>query len=360
MSGAAITKLTARPVLVPLVRPITTAVATIPKAPLVLIDIETNAGIVGRSYLFTYTPMAMAPLAKLLDNIGETLIGKAADPVSRMADMEATFRLLGRQGLVAMALAGIDMALWDAAAKALNVSVARMLGAAERAVPCYDSHGIFELTRDRDAVETSLAQGFKAVKFKVGVGDVQQDVDTLRDIRSVIGPDVRLMIDYNQSLTPPEAIRRVKRFEDEGFDLSWVEEPVAAEDFAGHQMVRAGITTPLQTGENWWMPDDAARAIQNGICDHAMIDIMKIGGVTGWMRAAAMAQAASLPISSHLFIEASAHTLAATPNAYLLEYMDVAQGILTEPYVIADGCLTPRGPGLGIAWDEAAVAQYLI
>ena len=168
------------------------------------------------------------------------------------------------------------------------------------------------------------------------------------------------MIDYNQSLTPPEAIRRILAIADAGIDLAWVEEPVPAEDFAGHAAVRAKVPTPIQTGENWWFPADAARAIDAGISDHAMLDIMKIGGFTGWRRAAAMAEAASMPVSSHLFLEASAHALATTPNAHLVEVLDIAGTVLQSPHQVARGTLAPRGPGLGIAWDEDAVARHLL
>lgn len=347
----------ATPVLVPLVRPITTAVASIPKAPLVLIDVETHQGIVGHSYLFTYTPMALEPLCELLRNVAATLVEKPVDPVARFAELDQMFRLLGPQGLVAMAIAGLDMAFWDAHAKAKESTVASMLGAEAEAVRCYDSHGIFDVARDTRAVEQSLEMGFQAVKFKIGGSTLTEDVATLRAIRDIIGSETRLMIDYNQSLTATEAVRRITRFEQE-FDLDWVEEPVHAEDFAGHRAVRENVRTPIQSGENWWMPCDAARAVQANICDHAMLDIMKIGGVTGWMRATSIVDAASLQVSSHIFVEASSHVLAATPNRHLLEYLDVASAILQDPYEITDGCLTPKGPGLGISWNASAVKKY--
>lgn len=346
-----------RAVLAPLSRPITTAVASIDKAPLLLLDVETDQGIVGHSYLFSYTPLVLGPLAELVANITGTQIGKACAPASRFSDLEQTFRLLGRQGLVTMAIAGLDMAYWDAVGKAQGLSVAELLGAENAAIPCYDSHGIFDPAGSRQDVEKSLDQGFTSLKFKIGGGSVEDDMQTLRAIREMIGPDIRLMIDYNQSLSSTEAIRRIRRFEQE-FDLDWVEEPVAAEDFAGHRRIRDTVGTAIQTGENWWLPDDAARAISAGISDHAMLDIMKMGGVTGWMRAAPVAAAASLPVSSHIFIEASAHVMAASPNRHLLEYLDIASAILSDPYEILGGTLAPKGPGLGIAWDDGAIRKH--
>jgi mandelate racemase len=357
VTALTIKSINTRAILAPLTRPITTANATIEKAPLLLFDIQTQQGVVGHSYLFTYTPLVLKPLAGLVANIAEMQIGKSVSPITRFGDLEQTFRLLGRQGLIAMAMAGIDMALWDAFGKAQNLSVAELLGADTNAIPCYDSHGVFDRERDVATIEHSLAMGFEAIKFKIGSGTVADDVTTLRTIREITGPDIRLMVDYNQSLSSAEAIRRIHRLEHE-FDLDWVEEPVPAEDFIGHKRIRQAVNTPIQTGENWWLPDDAARAIDAEICDHAMLDVMKIGGITGWTRAASLAAAASLPISSHIFIEASAHAMAATPNRNILEYLDVASAILVDPYEIQNGTLTPKGPGLGIAWNATALQKH--
>jgi mandelate racemase len=181
-------------------------------------------------------------------------------------------------------------------------------------------------------------------------------VKVVRDVRGIIGAQTRLMVDYNQSLSAPEAIRRLQALAP--YDLAWVEEPVPAEDLVGHAAVRASGLAPVQTGENWWFAADMAKAIAAGACDHAMPDIMKIGGVTGWLKAAALAETASLPVSSHIFIEASAHVLPVTPTALYLEYLDSAGAILRDPLPVIDGTVTARGPGLGMDWDEAAVAKY--
>ena len=151
------------------------------------------------------------------------------------------------------------------------------------------------------------------------------------------------MVDYNQSLDPVEARRRIARLAE--FDLHWVEEPVEHEDVHGHARVRTTSPVPIQTGENWWFWRDMEKSIAAGASDYAMLDVMKIGGVTGWMRAAALAQAASLPVSSHIFTEVSAHLLAVTPTAHWLEHLDVSSRILAEPHVAENGMMAPRGPG---------------
>ena len=342
----------------PLPRPLRTASGEIPAAPLVLIDLETDTGVIGRAYLFAYTRAVLVPIARFLESLAEALEGQSVSPVERARDFEARFRLLGRQGLVGMALAGLDMALWDALGRARNLPVVSLLGGEPRACPAYDSYGIVDPVADRRMLETSLEQGFRAIKIKIGDGDLRRDVETVAAVREILGPETALMVDYNQSLDVAETIRRIEALAN--YDLAWVEEPVPAEDFEGHARVRAASPVPIQTGENWWFPRDMAKALAAGACDYAMPDLMKIGGVTGWLGAMGLGEAASIPVSSHAFDEASAHVLPVTPTAHWLEYLGIAKAILAEPLAVEDGTVTARGPGLGMNWDEDAVARYLL
>jgi mandelate racemase len=254
-----------------------------------------------------------------------------------------------------MAVSGIDMALWDALARSLEKPLAAVLGGSMAPLPAYDSFGMIDPKKDADAIRASLAKGFRAIKVKIGGGTLEEDIRVVSAVREIVGAEIELMVDYNQSLDPVEACRRVKALAPLG--LAWVEEPVAAEDLAGHAKVRATGVTPVQTGENWWFPSDMQKAMAAGASDLAMLDVMKIGGMTGWLRAMGLAQAASLPVSSHLFVEASAHLLSVTPTAHWLEFLDIAGAILREPNTIVDGKLAPRGPGLGIEWNEREVER---
>jgi mandelate racemase len=348
----------ARPVDAPIERPIRTAVGTIPSAPLVLIDVLTEEGVTGSAYVFAYTPLAMAPLARLIEGLGEELSGKPIVPFDRMREFNRRFRLLGWQGLVGMAVAGLDMAFWDALGKAAGWPVVRLLGGEPRPMMAYDSYGVLDLKSDASVVARSVEAGFRGIKIKLGDGDVEKDVATVAEVRKLIGAKVALMVDYNQSLNPTEACDRIARLAE--YDLHWVEEPVAAEDVEGHARVRMESPVRIQTGENWWFPRDMAKSIAAGASDFAMVDIMKIGGVTGWLSAMGQAEAASLPVSSHLFVEASAHVLPVTPTAHWLEYLDIAGSLLVEKPLVVDGSLTALGPGLGMRWDEDAVKRYAV
>jgi mandelate racemase len=350
-----IQKIVARPVIAPFERPLRTAVGEIPAAPLVLIDLRTREGVIGRAYLFGYTLTVLAALTKLVEEIGAELVGRSVEPVARMNELDRRFRLLGWQGLVGMAVSGIDMALWDALARSLDKPLAALLGGSMTPLPAYDSFGMLDPKKDEASIRASLAKGFRAIKIKIGGGTLEQDIAVVSAVREMIGPDIALMVDYNQSLDPVEACRRVKRLAP--FELAWVEEPVAAEDLEGHAKVRATGVTLIQTGENWWFPSDMQKAIAAGASDLAMLDVMKIGGVTGWLRAMGQAHAAALPVSSHLFVETSAHLLAVTPTAHWLEFLDTPAAILKQPNTVVDGKMAPRGPGLGIEWNEHEVER---
>ena len=358
MPSLPIQDIRARAVIAPLARPLRTASGSIEVAPLILLDVLTTAGITGSAYLFAYTPATLRPLLALIEEIKPELVGKPLVPMARMQQLLGRFRLLGVQGLVGMVISTLDMAYWDALGKAANMPVAQLLGGEPMPIRAYDSYGMVDPVKDRQALEGSLKQGFRAIKIKAGYPDLSTDVQVIREVRQIIGPDTALMIDYNQSLQPVEAIRRIRALEQ--FDLYWVEEPVAAEDLQGHKQVRDATSAPIQTGENWWFPRDAERAVSAGACDLMMPDLMKIGGITGWLSVMGLAQAASVPVSSHLFVEASAHVLAVTPTCHWLEFLDLAAPLLARPNAVVNGQVTAQGPGLGMEWDEQAVARYLL
>jgi mandelate racemase len=205
-----------------------------------------------------------------------------------------------------------------------------------------------------------VEEGFRAIKLRLGRPSAQEDLKALRAVKNEIGPDVTLMVDFNQALTVAEAIRRGRMIDDEG-GVYWIEEPTRADDFSGCSEIRRAVHTPIQIGENFMGPEQMAQALAAGACDYVMPDAERIGGVTGWMRAAALAQAAGMEMSSHLFPEVSAHLLAVTPTCHFLEYVDWADAVLEEPLQIKNGqALLPTRPGSGIRWNESAVERYRV
>jgi mandelate racemase len=346
---------------VPMNRPLKTGGGEVGSAAMVLIDLLTEEGIAGCSYLFCPTPLVLKPLANLLSNLAPLIEDDLLAPVEIERKLQKTFRLLGPQGLSAMAMAGIDMAAWDALAKSCETPLVRLLGGQSRRIPAYNSCGLGMIGPGRAADEAQelLASGFGAIKVRLGYQELKTDLEVVRAVRGTVGEEVVLMSDYNQSLSVAEASRRAAALEDEG--LYWIEEPTRADDYSGHARIRRDTKTPVQIGENWWGPHDAAKSIEVGASDYVMPDAMKIGGVTGWLRTAALAWAAGIPLSSHLFPEISVHLLAVSPTRHWLEYVDWADPILENPLRIEDGyASTPGAAGIGISWDVGAVQRYSV
>jgi mandelate racemase len=284
--------------------------------------------------------------------------GDEVAPLDIERKLRAKYTLLGVHNIVLFAMSGIDMAAWDALAQAQGLPLARLLGAAPRPIPAYNSNGLGILPvkdLEREAVEL-LEEGFRAVKLRLGRQEASQDMDALRAVKRVIGSGIVLMVDFNQGLTVAEAIRRGRMIDAEG-GVAWIEEPVRADDFAGCARIAREVATPIQIGENFMGPEQMAQALAAGACDYVMPDAQRIGGVTGWLRAAALAQAAGVEMSSHLFPEVSAHLLTATPTCHWLEFVDWAGPILEQPLRVKDGFVFPQGKP---AWNENAVQKYLL
>jgi len=350
-----------RGVHVPMRRPLQTGGGTVGIAPLALVDLLTDQGVTGSTYLFCYTPLALKPVLQMLANLVPLIQGDAVAPLELDRKLQKQFRLLGVKGVVAMALAGLDMAAWDALARAQGLPLVRLLGGEPRPIPAYNSNGLGLIGAERAAAEAVelAAPGYAAIKVRLGYADAKTDLEVVRAVRRAVSEGVELMSDYNQSMSVAEAVRRTDALAGEG--LTWVEEPTLADDHAGHAEIRRRTRLRIQMGENWWGPHEMARCIAAGACDLGMPDAMKIGGVTGWMRAAAIADAAALPISSHLFPEISAHLLAASPTGHWLEHVDWAEPILQAPLQIANGqAVASDTPGCGIAWNEAGVERCLV
>jgi mandelate racemase len=354
-----ITAFKVRALRVPMTEAHRTASGEITESPLVLLDILTDSGVSGHSMVFTYTPLALEPTAQLIRNFEALLLGDPLAPAAIEQKLAQRFRLLGPQGLVGMALAAIDMALWDALARLHEVPLLQLLGASERPVRAYGAVGYDGVDGSARVAERWAKRGFRGIKAKIGYATVQQDVAVIRAMRAACGDDMAIMVDYNQSLTPTDAIERMRVLDEEG--LTWVEEPTLAHDYAGHARIASASKTPIQCGENWWGTLDLQQAIAAGAADYLMPDVMKIGGVSGWQRTAALAQVHGLRVSSHLWPEISAQLLCCTPTAHWLEYADWWNPVLAEPIRIDNGMAMIDGAlGSGVSWNEDAVKQYCV
>lgn len=350
---------------VPMARPLGTSARTMRTAPFLLIDLETDEGVTGRSYLFCYIAAAAEGIARILQEALQVVKGDRVAPLNIADKLERHFRLIGVRGIVNMALAGLDVACWDALATAAGVPLVTFIDgagsdrAAARTVRAYNSNGLSLMSPEAvaDEAEELLAGGFRAVKLRLGYPSLAEDLAAVRAVRQRLPGDVGVMTDYNQALTSTEALHRGRAIDGEG--LAWIEEPIRHDDYAGAATLTRELVTPIQIGENFTGPHAMEAALAVRASDYLMVDLERIGGVSGWLRASTLAAAAGVELSSHLFPEASAHLLAATPTGHWLEYVDWASPILNEPLQIVDGhAVVPDRPGIGLSWNEDAVAKY--
>lgn len=347
----------ARPVLLRLERPIVARIATIAEWPLILIDLHTEEGITGRSYLEPYVEKSMKYLIPMLHDFGELLRGRRVAPFELYDLARQSLHFVGYQGLSMIAVSGLDMAAWDALAKAAGMPLCVLLGGSVGPVPAYNSSGLWLKEPEAvaaEAIELREEGGFAGLKLRLGRPRPGDDVATIAAVRRAVGDDMRLMVDFNQGLHLGEALQRCHMLDD--LDLAWIEEPIVYDNFAGHAQLAAELKTPIQIGENFYGPRDLQRALDSKACDFVMPDFMRVGGVTGWLRAAPIAGAAGMPMSTHLYPEVAAHMLRITETAHWLEWQNWADPILQRPYEIRDGQLhIPDLPGTGLDWNEEAV-----
>ena len=293
---------------VPLRRALHTSASRITAAPLLLIDVLTEQGVTGRAYLFCYVESIGRAAAAIARSAATLLAGTSAQPAATGGLLRGHFRLAGVTGPVASVVAAVDVACWDALAIAAGLPLVRLLGGEPRPIPAYNSNGLGlqQAPAVADEALELVAEGFRAVKIRLG-------------------------------------------------------RPAPADDYAGAASLRAQLRTPLQIGENFAGIHPMVAALAHGASDFVMPDRDRIGGVTGWTRAATLAEASGVPMSSHLYPEVSAHLLAATPTAHWLEYVDWAAPLLAEPLPVTAGAIAAsERPGAGLSWDEDAVAHFRI
>jgi mandelate racemase len=351
----------ARPVVLELKRPVVARIATLTDWPLILIDLHTEEGVIGRSYLEPYLPKSMRYLIPALHDLGEMLKGRRLAPIEFYEAARKSLHFVGHEGMAMIAVAGVDMAAWDALARAAGVPLRVLLGGSIGPAPAYNSNGLWLRSPTEvasEAVELREEGGFQGLKLRLGRERLADDLATIEAVREAVGNEMKLMVDFNHGLHLCEALERCHAIDDLG--LAWIEEPIVYNNLEGYARLTADLKTPIQIGENFYGPRALYTAVQMKACDYVMPDFMRIGGVTGWQRAAAIAAAPGIPISTHLYPEVAAHVMRVSETAHWIEWQDWANTILQQPYEVKAGQLhIPDGAGVGLEWDEKAVAAHL-
>lgn len=361
-----VTGLRVRRAMAPVKRTLSTRVGTFTKAPFLLIDLDLKGGGAGHVLGFTFVPVGLKVIPILLEELLATVKGRSiafADMAALHDAGQRKLTHLGHEGAAMMALSMFDMALHDAFARAADVPLYRLLGGAAAPLPTYNSCGLGLMPLAdvaREAGELAGEHGgFRHVKLRMGRSDAHGEIAAYRAAREAVGPDLLISCDFNQGLEPARALETCRAID--GLGLAWIEEPVVYDDYATQARLATKLATPINVGENWWSWRVGKAAIEMGACDYIMPDLLRIGGVTGWMRLARVAELHQVPFSSHLSPDFSAHVLAATPTRHWLEFMDWGQDLLANPLLPVGGYTTPRDvPGTGVTWNETSVARCLV
>lgn len=351
-----------RAVLVPLRRPVIAGIGRFDHWPLILVDVELQGDIRGQAYVSPYRAGAVKAVVAELHDLADGLAGAPAAPIDLFAKAYRDLNVIGVAGISTIATAALDMAIWDALAKDAGKPLAVLLGGTIGPIRAYNSNGLWRhdiSTLEQEARNLADEGGFTAMKLRLGNVHLRDDLAAIDAVRQGIGRDMDLMVDFNQALGFADALRRCHELDETG--LYWFEEPIAYDNLRGYSELAAKIRTPLQMGENHYGARDLLNFVEARGVHYAMGDLMRIGGVTGWMRTAAVAAAAGIQFSNHLYPEIGAHLLRVTPSANWLEYVDWASPILAEPVIPVNGTVTPSDkPGTGVAWDEKAVEKYAL
>lgn len=356
-----IESITTRVLRVPAARPLVTATVTANDIWLLLVECRTREGAVGHGYIWSYNAHLSRSLQAMIGELSRHAIG--ADPRHSAKIWGAMWKgtvQWGHAGITVMATAAIDIAVWDLVGRLTGQSIGQALGLRTQRVPTYAS-GLF-LTDDfsllqREAAE-HLAAGFRAMKMRVGRARVQDDVAAVRAVREAIGPQTGLMVDFGSAPSRERAESLSQALE--GFDLLWIEDPIADENPEDHAELARKTRTPICFGEKVYAPQGFMRLIEARACDHLMADLQRAGGVTAWMRIAALADAARLPLSSHILPELNVQLVASAPTGVWLEHLPWADDLFTTRLEMQDGqFLVPERPGFGLTYAEDYVRYHL-
>ena len=350
-----ITHVETRLVNLPFEAPIKTAVHDMRSVGCCLLSLKTDEGLVGEGYLFTLNGVRLKAFDEMVRGFEHVLIGRDPHYVSAIwEDIWKEINPTGHKGVTISALSTIDTACWDLIGKAADKPLHHLFGACRDSIPTYASGGLW-LSQTIDSLQSEaqafLDLGFKAMKLRLGSGNTSSDITRVKAVRDVIGSDIGLMVDINQGLTPKAAIRLGRELE--GFNLIWIEEPVAAYDLEGHAKVTAALDTPIASGETEYTRFGIQAMIEKKACDILMPDLQRIGGLTEMRRVAALADAHTIKISTHIFTEQSLCIAGSSPNCMSIEHMPWFSPLFNEEMVIENGNIQiPDRPGTGFTFRD--------
>ena len=355
-----VTRVETRCVTVKLDKPIGSALGQLHSFGCILVFVHCDSGIVGENLIFTLNARRTRVLQSMVEEMADLVIGRDAGHIAGFwARAWRDINFLGHKGVPVVGISALDGALWDALGKMSNLPIYRILGGAQDRVPVYHSGGLWLSSSDKELVaeaERFAAAGFRAMKMRLGSLEPATDIARVRAVRTAIGPKIKLMADANQGLTESQAIRLGRALEE--FDLTWFEEPLPAWDLDGLARVAAALDTPIASGETEYTRYGFRRMLELRSADILMPDLQRVGGVSEFIRVGHMAESYDIPVSSHLFPEASLQVLGALANTIYLEYMPWFSKLYNETIKFAEGqAIVPERPGWGFTFNQDYVSH---
>lgn len=328
-----------------------------------IVRITDADGATGTGYSYTIGTGGPSVMALIRHTLAPALIGREAAEVERIwRDLLFLTHATSVGAITALAQAAIDTALWDLRCRKAGLPLHIMAGGAQARVPLYTTEGGWLHIDTAELVDDALrarAAGFGGSKIKIGRPHVSEDVARLSAVRAAVGPAFEIMTDANQRFTVDEAIRRARCLTP--LDIAWLEEPLPADDLSGHQRLSETTTLPIAVGESLYSPQHFREYLQRGACSIVQVDVARIGGITPWLKVTHLAETFNVPVCPHFLMELHVALACAVPNARWIEYIPQLDSLTTAPMQITDGHAVPSdAPGLGIAWDDAAVARATV
>ncbi|HVL58636.1 MAG TPA: mandelate racemase/muconate lactonizing enzyme family protein [Burkholderiaceae bacterium] len=328
-----------------------------------IVRITDADGATGIGYSYTIGTGGSSVVALLADHLAPQLCGRDADCIEAIwRDLLFHTHATSVGAITSLALAAVDVALWDLRGRRLGLPLWRMAGGAQPRVPVYTTEGgwlqlpVDTLVRE---ARTAREHGFRGVKIKVGKPTVGEDLERLAAVREAVGADFELMVDANQCFAVPEAIRRARGYE--RLNLAWFEEPLPADDVDGHRRLAAATSVPIAVGESLYSVAQFRDYLQRGACSVVQADVARIGGITPWLKVAHLAESFNIPICPHFLMELHVSLSAAVPNAAWVEYIPQLDPITRSRIRIENGhAIPPSTPGNGIDWDWEAIEQRAV
>jgi L-alanine-DL-glutamate epimerase-like enolase superfamily enzyme len=330
----------------------------------VTLRLGTDEGVDGVGISFFGGAAMSGTLKTAIDALGALAVGENPMQIEKIiGKLRGSASQSGPGGIFTLALSAIDIALWDIRGKVLNQPVAQLLGGFRDRVPTYASGALmrgFPLEHVEKAAARLVEKGFRQMKTQLALpGDTNPDLELerIRVVRNAVGPKIDLMCDINQRWDVRQAISIGSRVEE--YHLFWLEDVVAHDDYPGLASVAAALATPIAAGEYVYGLVPFRHMLEARSVDIVMVDVLRAGGISQWVKIAGMAEAFNLPIVNHLCPEISIHLVAAVPNGLTVEYMPWSSKLFREVPQPVNGHLTvPNKPGLGLEFDPDILKRY--